>query len=173
MSVSITFEPSGISGLVAQGTYLVDAARRMGAPLGVGCSAGKGECPACLVSVKSGAELLSTPSSVEERLLGVDGLAEALRLACQAKIESSGEIVVMVSARRTSDPVTEPAVDLQKKFSELTLNKKIAALLAFEAITMSEAFDAAIQKPLSVGTRALDAIIARTRAAKSNDSPKQ
>ena len=37
MSVSITFEPSGISGVVAEGTYLIDAARRMGAPLGAGC----------------------------------------------------------------------------------------------------------------------------------------
>ena len=59
MSVSITFEPSGISGLVAEGTYLIDAARRMGAPLGAGCTAGKGECPACVVSVKTGANLLS------------------------------------------------------------------------------------------------------------------
>ena len=53
MSVSITFEPSGISGLVAEGTYLIDAARRMGVSLGAGCTAGKGECPACVVSVKA------------------------------------------------------------------------------------------------------------------------
>ena len=70
MSVSITFEPSGISGVVAQGTYLIDAARRMGAPLGAGCTAGKGECPACVVSVKAGADLLSSPSLVEEKQLG-------------------------------------------------------------------------------------------------------
>ena len=53
MSVSITFEPSGISGVVAEGTYLIDAARRMGAPLGAGCTAGKGECPACVVSMNN------------------------------------------------------------------------------------------------------------------------
>ena len=63
MSVSITFEPSGINGLVAEGTYLIDAARRMGAPLGTGCTAGKGECPACVVSVKAGANLLSPRAS--------------------------------------------------------------------------------------------------------------
>ena len=67
MSVSITFEPSGINGLVAEGTYLIDAARRMGAPLGAGCTAGKGDCPACVVSVKSGAELLSPPSTPRRR----------------------------------------------------------------------------------------------------------
>ena len=57
MSVSITFEPSGISGVVAQGTYVIDAARRMGAPLGTGCTAGKGDCPSCVVSITTGAEL--------------------------------------------------------------------------------------------------------------------
>ena len=70
MSVSITFEPSGINGLVAEGTYLIDAARRMGAPLGAGCTAGKGECPSCVVSVKAGASLLSPPSIAEEQQLG-------------------------------------------------------------------------------------------------------
>ena len=54
MSVSITFEPSGITGLVAEGTYLIDAARRMGATLGAGCTVGKGECPSCVISVKTG-----------------------------------------------------------------------------------------------------------------------
>ncbi len=78
MSVSITFEPSGISGVVAEGTYLIDAARRMGASLGAGCTAGKGECPACVVSVKSGANLLSLPSVAEEKQLGVEQLDQSL-----------------------------------------------------------------------------------------------
>src|ERR1044072_6120164 len=99
MSVSITFEPSGINGLVAQGTYLIDAARRTGAPLGTGCTAGKGECPACVVSVKSGAELLSPPSVAEERQLGVEQLDQSLRLACQVKMENHGDVVVMVATR--------------------------------------------------------------------------
>jgi ferredoxin, 2Fe-2S len=168
MNVSVTFEPSGISGLVAQGTYLIDAAKRMGAPLGVGCTGGKGECPACVIEVKSGAELLSTPTSAEGRLLGMDGLSESLRLACQAKIEGQGDIVVTVSshrARQTAPPIDLPA-DILKKFGELSLNQKIAALLKFEAITMSEALDAAVQKPLAVGTRAFDSIMAKARAAK-------
>ena len=99
MSVSITFEPSGISGVVAQGTYVIDAARRMGAPLGTGCTAGKGECPACVVSISTGAELLSPPSVAEEKQLGVEQLEQALRLACQVKIESHGEVVVQVTSR--------------------------------------------------------------------------
>jgi uncharacterized 2Fe-2S/4Fe-4S cluster protein (DUF4445 family) len=170
MSVSVTFEPSGISGLVAQGTYLVDAAKRMGAPLGEGCLAGKSECPACVVSVKSGAELLSARSAIEEKLLGESGL----RMACQAKIEGQGDIVLMASTVRPkeSSPNAPLASDIVKKFGELSLNQKIAALMKFEAITMSEAMDAALQKPLSLGARAFESINARVRAAKSQTKEK-
>ena len=172
MNVLITFEPSGISGLVAQGTYLIDAAKRMGAPLGIGCTHGKGECPACVISVKTGAELLSTPTNVEGKVLGVDGLADSLRLACQTKIEGHGDIVLSVSTHRPAGgpPVDLPA-DIVKRFGELSLNQKIAALLKFEAITMSETLDAAIQKPLAVGTKAIDSLLARKKAPNAeNDS---
>jgi ferredoxin len=173
MNVSVTFEPSGISGLVAQGTYLVDAARRMGAPIGAGCTAGKADCPACVVSVKSGGDQLSTPTNTEARLLGEGGLADSLRLACQAKIEGHGDIVLMVSAHRThSQSATVNPDDVAKKFAELSLNQKIAALLKFEAITMSEAWDAALQKPLAIGNRAFESIMARARSAKSQDKSK-
>ena len=165
MSVSITFEPSGITGVVAQGTYLIDAARRMGASLGAGCTAGKGDCPSCVVSVKSGAELLSLPSNAEEKQLGVENLDQSYRLACQTKIESQGDVVVMVS---TAPPHTAPPIDqqaeLRKKFGSLPLTQKLATLVQLEAITMSEAFDSAIEKPLAFGSRTFGAIIDRARA---------
>src|SRR5215211_6539431 len=150
MSVSITFEPSGINGLVAEGTYLIDAARRMGASLGTGCTAGKGECPACVVSVKSGGALLSLPSVAEEKQLGVEQLDQNLRLACQVKIENPGEVVVMVATRpqaRTAPNNSE--AELKTKFGALPLKKKLATLVQLEAITMSEEFDSAIEKPLA------------------------
>jgi ferredoxin len=165
MSVSITFEPSGISGVVAQGTYLIDAARRMGASLGSGCTAGKGECPSCVVSVKTGAELLSPPSLAEEKQLGVEYLDQSYRLACQAKIENHGEVVVM--ATTVSPHHTEPANDeaeLRKKFGALPLGKKLATLMQLEVITMSEAFDSAIEKPLAFGSKTFGAILDRARA---------
>jgi ferredoxin len=175
MNVSLTFEPSGISGLVAQGTYLIDAARRMGAPIGAGCLSGKGDCPACVIAVKSGAILLSAPTSVENKLLGNEGLNNSLRMACQTKIEGQGDIVLMMTAYRTKEPTpgADATSDIEKKFGELSLNQKIAALLKFEAITMSEAFDAALKKPLAVGTRAFDSVVARARAAKANSKTKQ
>jgi ferredoxin len=171
MSVSITFEPSGISGMVADGTYLIDAARRMGASLGEGCTAGKGECPSCVVSVKTGAELLSSPSAAEERQLGVEHLDQSYRLACQTKLANHGDVVVMVSTvtpRKPADVDTE--TELRKKFGALPLTKKLATLMQLEVITMSEAFDSAIEKPLAFGSKTFDAIMNRSRA--KNDKKK-
>jgi len=164
MSVSITFEPSGISGVVAEGTYLIDAAHRMGALLGAGCTAGKGECPACAVSVKSGAALLSLPSIAEEKQLGVEQLDRNLRLACQVKIENPGEVVVMVARPQTRSTPDNSESELRAKFGALPLGKKIATLVQLEAITMSEAFDSAIEKPLAYGAKTCDAIANRARA---------
>jgi uncharacterized 2Fe-2S/4Fe-4S cluster protein (DUF4445 family) len=176
MSVSITFEPSGISGVVAEGTYLIDAARRMGASLGTGCTAGKGECPSCVISVKTGAHLLSQPSLAEEKQLGVEHLDQALRLACQVKIEHHGDVVVMVAARpqtRTTTTSADTESELRKKFSSLPLGKKIATLVQFEMIAMSEAFDSAIEKPLAYGSKAFDSIVNRKRAASAQSEQKK
>lgn len=174
MSVSITFEPSGITGVVAEGTYLIDAARRMGATLGAGCTAGRGECPSCVVSVKTGAELLSIPSAAEEKQLGVEHLDQAYRLACQTKIENHGELVVMVSTVTPRRPeAADEEAELRKKFGSLPLTKKLATLMQFEAIAMSEAFDAAIEKPLALGAKTFDAVMARARAKNSPAKPKQ
>ena len=175
MSVSITFEPSGINGLVAEGTYLIDAARRMGVSLGAGCTAGRGECPSCVVSVKSGANLLSQPSVAEEKQLGVEHLDQSLRLACQVKLENHGEVVVMGAARpqvRATDPADTEA-ELRTKFGTLSLGKKIATLAALEIITISEAFDSAIEKPLAYGSKTFDSIINRARAAREQSSEKK
>lgn len=173
MSVSITFEPSGINGLVAEGTYLIDAARRMGAPLGAGCTSGKGECPACVVSIKAGADLLSAPSLAEENQLGREQLDNALRLACQVKIENHGDVVVMSTARPQNPQETNPEADLLKRFGSLSLGKKLATLMQFEVIAMSEAFDSAIEKPLALGSRTIDTIINRTKAARARNQQKK
>ena len=171
MSVSITFEPSGISGVVAQGTYLIDAARRMGAPLGTGCTAGKGDCPSCVVSITTGAELLSPPSVAEEKQLGGAQLEQALRLACQVKIENHGEVVVLVTTRPQAQPSeTDTASELVKKFGTLPLTKKLATLMKFEAITASEALDSAMDKPLAYGSKAFDSIMNRAKARAKNES---
>src|SRR6266446_1071926 len=143
MSVLVTFQPSGISGLVAEGTYLIAAARRMGVPLGSGCS-GSGECPDCEVLVTMGIELLSAPTTAEK-------------------------VVKTASPKDQSNADSNQQSDLRKQFSELSLDKKIAMLLQFEAVTMSEAFDAAMEKPLALGTRALDAIARRAKSTRDQE----
>jgi ferredoxin len=174
MSVSITFEPSGITGVVAQGTYLIDAARRMGAPLGTGCTAGKGDCPSCVVSITTGAELLSPPSVAEEKQLGVGLLEQALRLACQVKIQNHGEVVVLAVTRPQTQPSeADSASDLVKKFGALPLTKKIKTLMQFEALTASEAMDSAMEKPLAYGSKAFDSIMNRARATRAKSESKK
>lgn len=163
MSVSITFEPSGLSGVVAEGTYLVDAARRIGVSLGTGCTIGKAECPSCLISVKAGANLLSPPSAAEQKHIAPEDLSESLRLACQVKLEYPGEVVVMASARKTGVPPRDTASELRKEFGALPLKQKLATLVQLEAITMSEALDSAMEKPLAFGARTMDALLSRTR----------
>lgn len=167
MSVSITFEPSGLSGVVAEGTYLIDAARRMGVALGQGCTIGKGECPSCLVSVKSGATLLSAPSAAELKQLDEEDLAQSQRLACQVKLEFPGDVVVMASARKPGGALPrDTASEVRKEFGALPLSQKLSTLMQLEALTMSEAFDTAIEKPLAFGAKTMDAILSKTRAKK-------
>jgi ferredoxin, 2Fe-2S len=165
MGVAITFEPLGISGAVATGTYLIDAAKRLGAPLGTGCMRGKGDCATCLVHVSIGADLLSASGTIEQTALGAEQLNQGFRLACQAKIEGSGEVVVRLVARKPKETTADRDAELRKEFGELPLQKKIATLLQLEAITMNEAFNAAIEKPLEFGGRALDRLVNRAKSA--------
>ena len=165
MSVVLTFEPSGVSGVVAPGTYLIDASRRLGVSLGSHCTRGS-QHHYCLVRVGAGGELLSARSLEEEKFLVGSDLDSTYRLGCQVKIESPGEVTVNVTSR-TVGPGANSATDsdVRRKFGELPLQKKIATLLQLEAITMSEAFDAAIEKPLALGSKAFDSVMKRARAA--------
>lgn len=141
----------------------------MGISMGNGCTIGKGECPSCVVSVKAGADLLSAPSAAEQRVLGEEQLDQSLRLACQVKLEYPGEVVVMATARKPDGGIPrDTKSEVRKDFGSLPLNQKIATLLQLEAITMSEAFDSAIEKPLAFGARTMDALMGRARAKKNN-----
>jgi hypothetical protein len=58
----------------------------------------------------------------------------------------------------------DTASELRKEFGSLPLTAKISTLLQLEAITMSETFDAAIEKPLAFGAKTMDAFMNRARA---------
>ena len=63
--------------------------------------------------------------------------------------------------------------EVRKKFGGLPLSKKLATLMQLEAITMSEAFDSAIEKPLQFGSKTFDALMNRARAKNANAKMKK
>lgn len=162
MSVDITFEPADLSGIIPEGIYLLDAAKRMGVRMPVECS-GREQCSTCVVLIETGVVLLSEPDEVEQQLLGelvIEGPAQ--RLACRAIIERPGEIVVTIP--ETGAQKEEPLKEIRKTFSQLPLNQKLAALVQLEATTMSEAMDVVAGKTRSVGERMLDLFTRKTGA---------
>lgn len=137
MSVQITFEPDNGNGLVAEGTYIWEAAKRLGVSLPAACQ-GRGDCDSCAVVIVRGGELLSEPTSAEERLLGRNRLEhpqQAERLACQAILEKQGEIIVRL------EPVTvgeQKQSEWGNTFRGLPFKEKVGALIELEAITITE-----------------------------------
>lgn len=173
MSVEITFEPVGLVGLVAEGAYLSDAARRMGVVMPLDC-AGTGKCTSCQVRIYSGAELLSAPTAAERDVLGEEGLSLQQRLACQVKIERAGELVVHMNPEKAkTEKESSDTEGMRKKFGELTLDKKIATLMQLEAVTMAEAFNAAFEKPLALGEKLFDRFYSKAKVAEKKARSKQ
>src|SRR3712207_3049738 len=84
-------EGGGRSGVVAEGTYLWAAVKRIGVRLPAECD-GRGQCDTCAVVVSEGATLLSGLTDAERQVLSPERLAAGERLACQAKIERGGPV---------------------------------------------------------------------------------
>jgi hypothetical protein len=57
------------------------------------------------------------------------------------------------SETETNDPAS-----MRKKFGELPLSQKISTLVQLEALTMNEAFNTLIDKPLAAGGKLFDKI---------------
>lgn len=146
MSVEVTFQPAGLTGLVAEGTYLIEAARRMGVQLARDCNGPA--CTSCVVYVMTGESLLSAPTEHETNTLGQQEVAQKQRLACQAIIERDGEMVVQVLPARRPD-----AEDMRKTFGQLPFAQKLITLVQLETITMSEALEGISAKSASFGEK--------------------
>lgn len=156
MSVEIRFEPDGQSGLVAEGAYLWDAAKRLGVNLPAECQ-GRGECDTCAVLVEEGATLLSSLTEAERTRLSPERLAAGERLACQTKVERGGALVLRpVPATERAETSAEAAKDVKKEFRELPLQSKVATLVELEAVTLFQALDAIIGIPFTIGEKVMD-----------------
>jgi ferredoxin len=156
MSVDIKFQPDGQNGLVAEGTYLWDAAKRLGVRLPAECN-GRGECDTCAVIVEEGATLLSSLTEAERTRLSPERLAAGERLACQAKIERGGEVVLRpVPVTERAETTDETAKDLKKEFRDLTLSRKLATLVELEAVTLFQTLETIIDVPFALGGKVMD-----------------
>ncbi|MBV9209542.1 MAG: (2Fe-2S)-binding protein [Acidobacteria bacterium] len=156
MSVDIKFEPSGRSGIVAEGSYLWDAAKRLGVRLPAECE-GRGECDTCAVIVKTGATLLSSLTEAERERLSPERLAAGERLACQTKVERGGELVLVpVPATERAETTEETVEDFRKEFREMPLNRKLATLVEFEAVTAFETLSELASLPFTLGEKVMD-----------------
>lgn len=158
MSVFITFEAHNESGLVAEGSYLLDAAKRLGVPIPADCH-GLGECDTCSVLVRDGNDLLSTPTMKEHERLSLERLDAGERLACQTRVERSGELVLTSpSASDHEETVDEAASRFREEFRELPLGRKLKKLVEFEAVSAFEALTLIASLPFTVGEKVLDVV---------------
>src|SRR5256714_15229281 len=124
MSVDIKFQPDGQNGLVAEGTYLWDAAKRLGVRLPAECE-GRGECDTCAVVVEEGATLLSGLTDAERTRLSPERLAAGERLACQAKVERGGDLALRpVPTTERTETAGEAAKEMREEFRRMPLRKK-------------------------------------------------
>ncbi|MGD8240847.1 MAG: 2Fe-2S iron-sulfur cluster-binding protein [Armatimonadota bacterium] len=92
---TIKFLPSDVSGEVAEGTTVLDAAEELGVEVPSVCG-GMAACGACLIEVQEGAANLAPHTDDEVDCLetiDVDPTPEN-RLACQARI--TGDVAVRV-----------------------------------------------------------------------------
>jgi ferredoxin len=155
--VDIKFEREEISGIVAPGTYLYDAARRFG--IEVECER-KGETDACAMQILLGRELLSDYTKAENEQLSAQRRQNGERLACQVKIEKSGEVTIMTKEKVKEEKETaeEKRESYKKEFEEMPLEKKIASLIELEAIALGETFSFILNSPYLIFGKAMDVL---------------
>jgi ferredoxin len=163
MSVDIKFQPDGHSGIIAEGTYLWDAAKRLGVRLPAQCE-GRGECDTCAVVVEKGATLLSSLTEAERKQLSPERLASGERLACQSKIERGGELILRpVPVTERAETADETVKDLRKEFRDLPLDRKLATLVELEAVTMMQTLNTIANSPFSLVEKVMGFMAGRGR----------
>jgi len=169
--VDIKFERENLEGIVAVGTYLSDAARRFGIELQ---NEEFEEKFFSVVKIIKGNELLSAPTKTENELLSDERRKQGERLAEQAKIEKTGEIIIMSTEKKAEEKPTEQETqeNYRKDFEALPLQKKISSLLELEAIALSETLSFIINSPSKLVSMGMD-ILAEMGLKLEDDAKKQ
>lgn len=157
MEAEVTFEREKRNGIAVVGSYLIDAAGRLGVEIDRECGRA-GRCESCAVAIVAGADLLSDPTAAEAERIADGRLAAGERLSCQTKIAKSGEIVIMTKEKPAAEaaPEADRAEEYKREFAELPLDQKISRLVELEAIALSETLSFVINSPYAIGGRIVD-----------------
>lgn len=157
MEAELKFEKEKINGIAVVGSYLLDAARRLGIEIEAECGR-LGLCDSCAVKIDQGGECLSELTKAEMEQLSAERRNNGERLACQAKITKEGEIIIMTHEKKQDEksPEEQREEEFKKEFAALPLEKKIARLVELEAITLGETFAYVLNSPYTIGEKILD-----------------
>ncbi len=104
----VIFQPSGRRGDVAEGTTLLDAARRLGVPIEATCG-GRLTCGKCRVEIRSSPENLSPLSAGERELFGEATAGGRVRAACRAEVRGPVTVFVPPESRGQRQVVRKAA----------------------------------------------------------------
>ena len=153
----IKFEREELEGIIPIGTYLSDAAGRMGIEL---VSESFGEAEFSVVKITKGGKLLSAPTKIETKHLSAERRKDGERLAEQAKLEKAGEVVIMTTKKPEE---VKPDYEMKKEayrkeFEALPLEKQIASLVELESIALSETFSFVINSPYKIVGKLMDVL---------------
>lgn len=156
-NVLLKFEREDSEGYVAVGTYLIDAAKRFGIDLTGAGESDEMPIPESVLIV-TGSQLLSPLTETENVHFSAHGRRKNERFASQARIESAGEIVIMTNEKKTAEETDAGDQDekYKKDFTEMPLEKKIAALVQLEAITLGETFSFIYNSPSLIFSKVMD-----------------
>ena len=171
--VEIRFD-EGREGIVPVGTYLIDAAKRMGAANSFECDETGQHM--CKIAITEGSDLLSEPTAAETEQLTPEDKKQNKRLACYARIEKPGVITAMVEKKKEEATKEKEQQDREeayrKEFTELPLERKIASLMQLEAIALGETFAFVINSPFKVFEKVGD-VMAEFGFKKEEDQKKR
>lgn len=157
MEATLTFKREGRDGIIPVGSYLSDAARRFGVLFEAKCILPE-HIHHCQVTVDEGGGLLTPLTSEEIGFLGERPGND--RLACQARIASAGDIVVMTKEAKKAEAEADDAVSASerysKEFAELPLEKKFSELVHLESIALGETVSFVLNSPYQVFGKVVD-----------------
>lgn len=170
MTADVKFEREDRDGIVAVGTYLIDAAGRLGIEISEECER-RGENDSCAVTIKKGEDLLSELTQAEIEHLSEKRRKDGERLACQAKIEKSGEVVIMTKEKVVEEKpeVEEKTEEFRKEFEKMPLEKKVASLLELEMIALGETVSFIFNSPSEIVSKIMD-VMAQFGRQKEDES---